>query len=58
MSVLAVSVKLRETGMTRGGQARNSRLWMLQQETSDGRWLSDGMAGRAADDDDDGAGLI
>jgi len=30
----------------------NSRRWMLQQETSDGRWLSVGMAERAAEDDD------
>jgi len=34
---------------TGGRQAMNSRRWMLQQETSDGRWLSDGMAERAAE---------
>jgi len=34
---------------TGGEQAMSSRQWMLQQETSDSRWLSDGMAERAAE---------
>jgi len=46
---LAVVEKLREMVKTGGGQARNSRRWMLQQETSDGRWLSEGTAGRAVE---------
>jgi len=45
---LAVVDTSREIVKTGGNQAVNSRRWMLQQETSDGRWLSDGMAERAA----------
>jgi len=48
MSLAAVEM-WREMVKTGGKQATNSRRCMLQQETSDGRWLSDGMVERAAE---------
>jgi len=45
---LAVAGRKRQTVQTTHRLAECSRKWRLQQETSNGRLLTDGTAGRAA----------
>jgi len=45
---LAVAERKRQTVRTARRLAECSRKWRLRQETSDGRLLTDGTAGRAA----------
>jgi len=49
---LAVIETWREMVKTGGEQAMSSRRWMLQQETSDDRWVSDGGTSSWSVDDD------
>jgi len=42
---LAVAEKLRRKVMSEHREEECSRRWMLQQETIDGQWLTDDMAG-------------